>query len=190
MGVREAAEIANIRVNIGGEASKLGDLVPRGFPELFSAKALDSVLCPPQSGRLELADWLVEDARPLTARVLVNRVWQHLFGEGIVRTPDDFGVFGDNPEHRELLDHLSARFVREGWSVKKLIRSIVLSHTYQLASSCSEAARLADPDNRLLSHHSRRRMDAETLRDTMLAVSGQLDEAPARASCFNTKTCW
>jgi hypothetical protein len=124
---------------------------------------------------MELADWLVEEARPLTVRVIVNRIWLHLFGDGLVRTPDDFGVFGDSPEHGELLDHLATRFLKEGWSIKKLIRSIVLTRTYQLASSQSEAAQKADPENRLLTHHSRRRLDAESLRDTMLVLSGQIN---------------
>ncbi|MEY2598903.1 MAG: hypothetical protein RLZZ142_1162 [Verrucomicrobiota bacterium] len=181
MGVREAAEIADIRVHIGGEAGRLGDLVPRGVPGLFRTEALANVsLCPPRSGRMELVDWLVGEALPLTSRVMVNRVWQHLFEEGLVRTPDDFGVYGDQPVQRELLDHLAARFVREGWSVKKLVRAMVMSRTYQMASAPSEAARFTDPENRLLSFHPRRRMDGEALRDAMLAASGELKlERPA-----------
>lgn len=176
MGVRDAAEVSHSKVNIGGEASRLGAEIARGFPELFPARSGDYAMqCPPRSGRLELADWLVEDAQPLTARVMVNRVWQHLFGEGLIRTPDDFGDFGDRPVHPELLDHLATRFVRDSWSVKKLIRSIVLSRTYQLSSTKSDLAARVDPDNRLLSFHSRWRLDAESLRDTMLAASGQLN---------------
>lgn len=182
MGVRESPNIADSRVEIGGDSGKLGEVVPRGFLSLFPSGPIETHVCPPQSGRLELSDWLVAEARPLTARVLVNRVWLHLFGDGLVRTPDDFGVFGDSPEHRELLDHLTTRFLRGGWSVKGLIRSIVLSRTYQIASSQSDAARATDPENRLLSYHSRRRLDAESLRDTMLFVSGELDLQPAQGS--------
>jgi hypothetical protein len=175
MGARDARDISDSRVLIGGDSAKLGELVPRGFLSLFPSRSLDATQCPPQSGRMELADWLVEEARPLTVRVIVNRIWLHLFGDGLVRTPDDFGVFGDSPEHGELLDHLATRFLKEGWSIKKLIRSIVLTRTYQLASSQSEAAQKADPENRLLTHHSRRRLDAESLRDTMLVLSGQIN---------------
>ncbi len=94
MGVRESWNVADSRVEIGGDSGKLGEVVPRGFLSLFPSGPIETHVCPPQSGRLELSDWLVGEARPLTARVLVNRVWLHLFGDGLVRTPDDFGVFG------------------------------------------------------------------------------------------------
>jgi hypothetical protein len=185
MGACESGQVGDCRVNIGGESSKLGEWVPRGFPELFPARAEPfGFVCPPTSGRLELAEWLVNEARPLTARVFVNRVWKHLFEEGLVRTPDDFGVFGDMPVQRELLDHLATRFVSEGWSIKKLIRSIVLSRTYQMSSERSEAAARRDPENRLLSFHARRRLDAESLRDAMLVASGKLDRRPPVGSAL------
>jgi hypothetical protein len=183
MGACESGEVRDCRVNIGGESSKLGESVPRGFPELFPTRGEPfGFVCPPTSGRLELTEWLVEEARPLTARVIVNRVWKHLFEEGLVRTPDDFGIFGDMPVQRELLDHLATRFVQGGWSIKKLIRAIVLSRTYQMSSVRSEEAARQDPENRLLSFHPRRRLDAETLRDAMLAASGKLDRQPPRGS--------
>jgi hypothetical protein len=141
-----------------------------------------------QSGRHELADWLASADNPLTARVFANRVWHHLFGAGIVRTMDNFGSTGELPSHPELLDYLAIRFMAEGWSVKKLIREIVLSHTFQQSSqghrsggkdggAKRQAGEMVDPENRLLWRYNRRRVDAETLRDTMLAVSGQLDRA-------------
>jgi hypothetical protein len=130
---------------------------------------------PKQSGRRELAEWLTHARNPLTSRVMVNRVWHHLFGRGLVSSVDNFGVTGDVPSHPELLDHLAARFVRDGWSVKKLIREIVLSRTYRLSSGEGSAeARRADPANRLLWRHSARRLGAEEIRDAMLAASGRL----------------
>jgi hypothetical protein len=115
---------------------------------------------------------------------LVNRLWLQLFGEGLVRTPNDFGVYGEKPTHPALLDHLAVEFVEDGWSVKSLIRSLVLSRTYQLAGTSGEAvtAEHPDPENRWLSYHTRRRLDAEALRDAMLRVSGQLDPRPADGS--------
>src|SRR5690606_26347293 len=99
-----------------------------------------------QSGRLELAQWLTRGDHPQTARVMVNRLWLQLFGQGLVATPDDFGIYGAEPSHPALLDHLASRFQAEGWSIKRLIRAIVLSRTYQLSSHCDSAAYAADPD--------------------------------------------
>ena len=113
---------------------------------------------------------------------MVNRIWLHLFGEGIVRTPDDFGVYGERPTHPLLLDHLANRFVSDGWSIKRLIRAIVLSRTYQLDSNVGEASIKSDAQNLLLSRHNRRRLDAESLRDSMLQVSGQLNLQPGKGS--------
>jgi hypothetical protein len=109
-------------------------------------------------------------------------VWLHLFGEGLVRTPDDFGAYGDRPLHPELLDHLAASLMRDGWSLKKLIRRIVLSRTWQLSSDCNPALREADPENTLFARHNRRRLEAEALRDAMLVASGELDRKPAEGS--------
>jgi len=186
MGAREGKKIEDCRLNIDGEAKKLGASIPRGF---VAACAVD----PPvtvgagQSGRLQLAQWLTSPRHPQTARVMVNRMWQHLFGEGLVRTPDDFGVYGDRPTHPELLDHLATRFVRDGWSMKKLIRSIVLSRTYRLSSRCDARLREADPDNFLLARHNRRRLDSEAIRDAMLHASAELDASPARGSLIQER---
>jgi hypothetical protein len=127
------------------------------------------------SGRLELAEWIADQRNPLTARVYVNRVWHHLFGVGLVRTVDNFGTTGETPSHPELLDHLADRFTAEGWSTKKLIREIVLSSTYRQSSTANNQAAKVDPENRLLARMNRKRHDAESLRDAILAVSGKLD---------------
>lgn len=181
MGVRDKAEPADAKINIKGESKKLGDVVPRGF---VSACGLDDPVSIPdkQSGRVELAQWLTRPDHPLTARVVVNRIWQHLFGEGIVATPDDFGVYGARPTHPQLLDHLATRFVQDGWSVKRLIRAVVLSRTYQLSSAASEELLEQDSTNSLLTRHNRRRLDAEAIRDAMLSASGQLDLQPGDGS--------
>ena len=182
MGVREAKVIADCKLNIDGESKKTGPAIPRGF--LTACGPVDDSLAIPtgQSGRLQLAQWLTRDSHPQAARVMVNRIWLHLFGQGLVRTPDDFGVYGDRPSHPELLDHLATRFLAEKWSTKRLIRSIVLSRTYQLSSDCDDRTREADPENRLLARHDRRRLDAEALRDAMLAASGELDLNPGQGS--------
>ena len=173
-GVREAKVIADTELRIRGEAEKLGPTVPRGFLTAFEVPGAAKV-DPKQSGRLELADWLASPKNPLTARVAVNRVWQHLFGRGLVGTVDNFGVTGDKPSHPELLDHLASRFIRDGWSVKKLVRTIVLTRSYQLAADAVPANVNVDPGNRLVWRHTPRRLDAEELRDTMLAAAGTLD---------------
>jgi hypothetical protein len=127
------------------------------------------------SGRLELAHAIASPDNPLTARVIVNRLWLHHFGRGLVTTPSDFGLRSEPPSHPELLDWLAARFMEEGWSLKKLHRAIVLSRTYRLSSDANPRAAEADPDNRLLARYPRRRLDFETMRDGLLAVSGSLD---------------
>ena len=187
MGVRDRPKIEDCKINLNGESKKLGAAVPRGFitaclpdkekpPIQFTSK---------QSGRLELARWLTSKEHPQTARVLANRIWLHLFGEGIVRTPDDFGTYGARPTHPELLDHLAARLVGEHhWSIKKLIRSLVLTRTYQLDSRADAKLVGADPDNDLNTRHARRRLDAESLRDAILAASGQLDRTPGKGSAI------
>lgn len=129
------------------------------------------------SGRLELANWIADSKNPLTARVLVNRVWQHHFGEGLVRSTDNFGKLGDRPSHPELLDWLALRFIEGGWSIKKLHRQIFLSSTYQLGTEYSVPSTQysMDPENRLLSRFNRSRLEAEPIRDAMLAVGGTID---------------
>lgn len=176
MGVRDREKIADCKINIKGDSKKLGEAVPRGFLSAVDVAASEPIaIDPQQSGRLQLAQWLTRPDHPLTARVMVNRIWMHLFGEGIVRTPDDFGKYGALPTHPELLDHLAIRFVNDGWSIKQMIRAIALSRTYQLSSRASENLIKADSPNLLGARHNYRRLDAEALRDSMLQVSGQLD---------------
>jgi hypothetical protein len=180
-GVRDAATVGDTELRIRGEAEKLGPLVPRGFLSLLDVPGAPKVN-PRQSGRLELAQWLTSPMNPVTPRVTVNRVWQHLFGQGLVPSVDNFGVTGEAPSHPEMLDHLAARFIADGWSVKKLVRSLVLSRTYQLSAEAPAAHVAADPANRFVWRHRPRRLDAEEIRDAMLAVAGTLDPAPPQAS--------
>jgi hypothetical protein len=160
-----------------GDCTHPGEAVPRGYLEALSS-ANDSFRCR-GSGRLELAERIACADNPLTARVLVNRVWHHLFGTGIVATVDDFGHYGEQPSPADiqLLDHLTTRFAQEGWSIKRLIRAVVLSHTFRTENRPSPAARRLDPRNRWLQHYPARAMEAEMVRDAMLAVSGRLDRA-------------
>jgi hypothetical protein len=130
------------------------------------------------SGRRQLADWLGRADHPLTARVMENRIWQHHFGEGLVRTPNDFGKRGERPTHPELLDDLAARFVASGWSIKAIHRLIMLSSTYQQGGHAVDGLVAADPENRLNGRMNRRRLDAEAIRDSLLFVAGRLDTTP------------
>ncbi len=174
MTARDRAEPADTKIAIRGDPGTRGDLVRRGF--LSAVRVPDAPkINPQQSGRLELALWITSPENPLTARVMVNRIWHHLFGRGLVSTVDNFGVIGKTPSHPELLDMLARRFVREGWSIKRLIRSIMLSRTYQLGTAPSTSNMAIDPDNRLFWRATPRRLQAEAIRDTILAVSGQLD---------------
>ena len=183
MGARDRGKPAHSKINIQGDAKKLGDPVARGFLAALQSPATpEFAISTRESGRLQLARWLTSTARPLTARVFVNRVWLQLFGRGLVGTPDDFGAFGDRPSHPELLDHLADQFLATDWSVKQLIRTITTSRTYRLSSRDTADRVAADPENRLLSRHLRRRLDAESLRDAMLAASGQLDRSPGEGS--------
>jgi len=147
--------------------------VPRRYLEVLSRPGERFVTG--GSGRRELAERIVSPDNPLTARVMVNRVWHHLFGAGLVRTVDDFGHVGDRPSHPELLDYLAAGLVEDGWSVKRLIRSLVLTRAFRMGNRPSPAAREADPQNRLLQHYPARRMEAEAIRDSILTASGRLD---------------
>jgi hypothetical protein len=160
-------------VFLRGNPSNLGPEVPRQFPEVLAGDKREPFH--EGSGRLELARAIANKDNPLTARVLVNRLWLHHFGEGIVRTPSDFGARGEAPTHPELLDWLAATFMDEGWSIKKMHRLMLLSNTYQQASNDDPAKKAADPENRLLSHMNRLRLEYEPLRDALLAVAGQLD---------------
>jgi hypothetical protein len=174
-GVREAA-VCNAHILVRGNPHAPGAVVPRGFVKVATNEKAGAVPTMPskQSGRLQLADWLVARGNPLTARVTVNRIWVKLFGQGLVRSVDYFGIRGDAPSHPELLDYLATRFVDGGWSHKKIIRELVLSRAYRMATVATAAARKADPDNRLLTRMTPRRLDAEVLRDSLLAVSGDL----------------
>jgi hypothetical protein len=181
MGVRERKKPADTKIHNNGESKQLGDVVERGF--LTAIRMNETVkVNPGQSGRLELAQWLTHPEHPFTARVMVNRIWLHLFGQAIVASPDDFGAYGERPSHPELLDHLARRFIEEKWSIKRMIRNIVLSRTYQLGSDSDHASANADPENIWLARHSRRRLDAESLRDGILHASGQLDPKPRSGS--------
>jgi hypothetical protein len=174
MGVKDAPKVGNASLYERGELARPIKLVPRAYPRVIE---LAGVPAPPKdhSGRLELARWLTSPDHPLTARVMTNRVWRHLFGSGIVRTVDNFGFSGERPEQPELLDHLALKFIDGGWSVKALIREVVLSRTYRQASTYNGASFAKDPDNRMLWRTNKRRLDAEVIRDSMLAVSGLLD---------------
>jgi hypothetical protein len=180
-GVREADKIGDTQIRLRGEAEQLGPTVPRGFLSLVPLK--DAPQIPDnQSGRLELAAWLTHPENPLTPRVLVNRIWRYLFGAGLVSSVDNFGVNGDTPSHPELLDYLARQVVQDGWSTKRLIRSLVLTRTYQLSSDAVAANLAVDPANRLLWRHQPRRLTAEELRDATLAAAGVLDLTPEEAS--------
>ena len=183
LAVRDYDVPENAHVNLGGNPHMLGDEVPRGFltvatagepPRIANRYTFDGAPHA-SSGRRELARWLTDPRNPLTARVFVNRVWHHLFGAGLVRSVDNFGLRGEAPSHPELLDFLAARFVEEGWSIKTLIREITLSRTYRLSSGHQEEASAVDPENRLLWRSNRRRLDAEAFRDAVLMMSGKLD---------------
>ncbi|MFN3653618.1 MAG: DUF1553 domain-containing protein [Armatimonadota bacterium] len=174
LAVEEAKEIANCQVHLRGNHLTLGDEVPRRFPVILAGEKQEPVPAG-RSGRLELAEWLTEPDHPLTARVMVNRIWQHHFGEGIVRTPDNFGLLGEKPTHPELLDWLAKRFVEKGWSVKAMHRLMILSNAYQMSTAHHAKAALADPENRLFWRFNRRRLEVEAIRDSMLALSGRLE---------------
>ncbi len=163
-------------VFIRGDHKRMGKLVPRGVPEILTGDRREKITT--GSGRLQLADWLARSDSPLVSRVMVNRIWQHHFGEGLVRTANDFGERGDRPTHPELLDYLSERFVESGWSMKSMHRLIMLSSIYQQSSRASVDSLAKDPDNRLFGRFNRQRLDAEAIRDSLLAVSLRLDSTP------------
>jgi hypothetical protein len=173
--------IADSPVYTRGEPDQPGNSrVPRGTLQVATRSPLK--IPATSSGRLELAEWIASPETPLTARVLVTRVWLHLFGRGLVPTADDFGLAGRPPTHPKLLDHLAHRFMGNGWSVKKLIKHLMMSRVYQLSSRAQAAAGEVDPDNTLLWRMTPRRLEAECLRDALLAVSGQLNPTPPLGS--------
>ncbi len=186
IGVQDAKKIADAKVLIRGDKGQPGEVARRGFLSAIGN------LCQPdesppidtsESGRRQLAAWLVHQDNPLTPRVAVNRIWHHLMGSGIVESVDNFGTAGALPSHPNLLDYLAHRFVHtHRWSTKSMIRELVLSRTYQLSSEMNDVAFEADPDNRLRWRMPRRRLEAEPLRDAMLSVSGLLDPTPPSGS--------
>jgi hypothetical protein len=185
MGVKEAERPQDSPLYTRGNIESPGPNVPRGFLQvvhLAESPAVPGNAC----GRKELGEWLTRPDHPLTARVMVNRIWQHLFGAGIVSTPNDFGQLGEAPTHPELLDYLAVRFQEEGWSIKRMIRTIMLSRVYQLSTAHNEANLAGDPENRLLGRANRRRLEVEAIRDAMLSIGGQLDrERPTSSPLSN-----
>ncbi|MEJ7607454.1 MAG: DUF1553 domain-containing protein [Bryobacteraceae bacterium] len=180
--------------SIRGSADNLGEEAPRAFLSILSPAAPTPFT--KGSGRLELAEAIASASNPLTARVMVNRIWAHHFGEGIVPTPSSFGQVGERPSHPELLDYLAARFVEEKWSIKAVHREIVLSATYALGTESLPKNFKVDAGNRLHWRANVRRLDIEALRDSMLAVSGQLERkvggppAPMEDECNLRRTVY
>ncbi len=176
MGVQDRRFVSDVPLLIRGEIDQPGDIIPRGFPQVLIAS-------PPKiprrsSGRLELAQWMASPENPLTARVIANRIWLHLMGRGLVATPDNFGASGLPPSHPALLDHLAIRLMEQGWSVKGLIREIMMSRAYQLSSLHNDSNFSVDPDNQWHWRMPTRRLEAEAIRDTMLFLGGRLAESP------------
>jgi hypothetical protein len=205
--VAEAKKIENCKVQLKGDPERLGPEVPRRFPTVLGGQTLPAG--EKGSGRLELAEWIASKDNPLTARVMVNRLWHHHFGRGLVGTPNDFGKQGKPPTHPELLDYLALRFIDSGWSLKAMHRLMVMSRAYQMASEgqmtndeTSTTKQIinpkspipnlsaADPTNDLLSHFNRRRLDAESIRDTLLVLGGNLDRSMGEAHPFPPQQQW
>ena len=173
MGVQEPGEIVNASVLVRGDVEKPAQEVERGFLQVLDA-AGNTEIKSDRSGRKELADWLTSRDNPLTARVMVNRIWMHLLGEPLMGSPNNWGTTGQKPTHPQLLDYLAVRFMDQGWSIKSVIREIVLSKAYQRGSTYSSGNYEVDPDNRLLWRANPRQLDAESLRDSVLTLSGNL----------------
>lgn len=181
MGLKPRDDAGDLPIHIRGSIHTLGEQVPRGALRVASDPQSPLTIAEDSCGRLELADWIADDHNPLTARVLVNRVWLWVMGQGLVRTPDNFGTTGQPPTHPELLDWLSERFVEENWSIKRLVKRIVMSATYRQVSqipATGDPRLTSDPDNRLWWRADRKPLSAEALRDSVLALSGRLDRAP------------
>jgi len=188
-GIEDAKTLKTQRVYLRGNHDSLGEEAPPRFPAILSDGTRRTFTR--GSGRMELAEAIVDPRNPLTARVMVNRIWQHHFGQGLVRTPSNFGQLGDRPSHPELLDYLARRFVESKWSVKAMHREIMLSAAYQLSPEYSAKAAAVDPENRLLWRANRRRLDIEAIRDTLLFVAGDLDLScggpPSRLNAENKR---
>jgi mono/diheme cytochrome c family protein len=186
--VADKPKASDAVIQIKGDPARPGGVVPRRFLTVLGGSTLADATR--GSGRAELADWIVAPTNPLTARVMVNRVWQHHFGRGLVATPNDFGRQGRAPTHPELLDWLASRFREDGWSVKALHRRILLSRAYRQSSVVTEEQSLKDPTNELLGRFPRRRLDAESLRDTLLVLGGNLEPAPRGPHPFPKPSDW
>lgn len=171
---KPAPERVKQHVFIRGDYASKGEPAPKVFPAILEGLDQEPVDTN-GSGRLALAEWIASDDNPLTARVIVNRVWQWHFGDGLVRTPNNFGKMGEEPTHPKLLDYLTARFIADGWSIKKLHKRMLLTSTYQMSSKITETKALTDPENRSLSRFNRRRLDVEELRDALLSIDGSID---------------
>ena len=174
MGVTEGY-VGDIHVCVGGESQRVGEKVPRAGFLKMAAPGEEPPPITKGSGRLEFAEWLAARENPLTARVAVNRIWMHLFGRAIVTSPDNFGFLGDKPSHPELLDYLATKFMDDGWSLKKMVRYLVLGRTYQQACAFNKAAYTIDPDNISVWRMSQRRLDADAMRDSIMFISGDLN---------------
>ncbi|HQZ64855.1 MAG TPA: PSD1 and planctomycete cytochrome C domain-containing protein, partial [Planctomycetaceae bacterium] len=172
----------DVTMQLRGEPSQPGDVVPRGFIRALGGERLPSDTR--GSGRLELANWLTRPENPLTARVMVNRIWQYHFGRGLVKTPNDFGVRGLPPTHPDLLDHLATQFIQSGWSIKTMHRAIMLSATYQQSAGTETSG------DDLYTHFARRRLSAEEIRDTILMVTRELDPEPGQGHPFPSPISW
>ena len=178
----------NAKIQKKGNPFQLGDEVPRGFLQILGGQKLPADT--KVSGRLQLAEWLTSKTNPLTARVMVNRIWLYHFGRGIVPTPNDFGTRGKAPTHPELLDYLATKFIDSGWSVKAMHKMIMLSRVYQLSSDDNLENAAIDVENNLLWRQNRRRLAAEEIRDSMLAVAGSLDSKMPGPHPFPPETEW
>ena len=185
--VAEASKIEDVRLQLKGDPAKTAHVVPRGFLKVLNGGAVQDSK---SSGRLQLAERLISKDNPLPSRVMANRIWLYHFGKGIVPTPNDYGKQGKPPIHPELLDYLASEFISSGWSLKKMHKLIMLSRTYQLSSELSSDALARDPNNELLSAYPRRRLDAESIRDTLLALGGDLEKGQGGPHPFPPQHEW
>ncbi|MDF1841017.1 MAG: PSD1 and planctomycete cytochrome C domain-containing protein, partial [Rubripirellula sp.] len=180
MGVQETQTPSDVRLLVRGEIDQPAQRIARGFPQVLCDQS--PRFSSDSSGRLELAQWIGSNENSLTARVMVNRIWQHLIGQGLVRSTENFGVTGQAPSHPKLLDHLAVKFVESGWSVKTIVKEIATSRVYRVASKYDESSHHQDPDNAWLWRAHPRRLDAEAIRDAILSISGEVDYERPRGS--------
>ena len=180
MGVQETQAPSDMRLLVRGEIDQPAQRIARGFPRVLCDQS--PRFSSDSSGRLELARWIGSNENSLTARVMVNRIWQHLIGQGLVRSTENFGVTGQAPSHPKLLDHLAVKFVDSGWSVKTIVKEIATSRVYRVTSKYDESSHHQDPDNAWLWRAHPRRLDAEAIRDAILSISGEVDYERPRGS--------